>query len=157
MDVRMQKDVRICSYSDADYANDLNVLSYAFRKQEVNALSTFEAEYVAMSEATKDLLWLVGLCKQPHWTHPVPLLYGDNQGAIALTSKPGKHSKSKHIDNKHHMVRYNVEINRIDTQHVGTDAMMADVLTNACDVALGTFAPGSRRKWYLRMYQWIRV
>ncbi|OWY90799.1 Copia type Polyprotein [Phytophthora megakarya] len=64
-------------YSDADYANDHvdrrsisgyvtmidgNVLSYASPKQEINALSTCEVEYVAMSEATKDLLWLAGLC-----------------------------------------------------------------------------------------------
>ncbi|OWY91673.1 polyprotein [Phytophthora megakarya] len=102
----MNKDVRICSYSDANYANDPvdrrsisgyvttidgNVLSYASRKQEINALSTCEAEYVAMSEATKDC-------------YPVPLLYGDNQGAISLTLKRGKHLKGKPIDNKHHMV-----------------------------------------------------
>ncbi|OWZ14914.1 Retrovirus-related Pol Polyprotein from transposon TNT 1-94 [Phytophthora megakarya] len=110
---------------------DGNVLSYASRKQEFNALSTCEAEYVAMSEATKDLLWLAGLCKELHWTHPVPLLYGDNQGTISLTLKQGKHWKSKHIDNKHHMVRRNVELKRIDTQYVGTDAMVADVMTKA--------------------------
>ncbi|KAE9276828.1 hypothetical protein PR003_g28955, partial [Phytophthora rubi] len=47
---------------------------------------------------------------------------------------PGKHSKSKHIDNKYHMVRRNVELKRFTTQHVDTDAMVADVMTNALRV-----------------------
>ncbi|OWY98300.1 polyprotein [Phytophthora megakarya] len=146
MDVKLRTDVQICSYCDADYANDSvdrrsisgyitmidgNLLSYMSRKQELNALSTCETEYVPMSEATKDLLWLDGLCKELSWTHPVPLLYGDNQGAICLTAKPDKHPKCKHIDSKHHMVRRNVELNRIRTQHVGTDEMVAEVLTKA--------------------------
>ncbi|KAE9011593.1 hypothetical protein PF011_g9304 [Phytophthora fragariae] len=138
MDVQPGEGVEVCAYSDADYANDPvdrrsiggyvtmldnNVISYASRKQEINSLSTCEAEYVAVAEATKDLIWLAGLCKELGWKHPVPLLLGDNQGAIALTAKPGKHSKSKHIDNKYHMVRRNVELKRFPTQHVDTDVM----------------------------------
>ncbi|KAE8911626.1 hypothetical protein PF003_g4602 [Phytophthora fragariae] len=146
MNVTTGDEVRVAAYSDADYANDPvdrrsvsgyvttldgNVVSYASRKQEINALSTCEAEYIAMSEATKDLLWLSGLCKELEWKHSVPLLLGDNQGAIALTAKPGKHSKSKHIDNKRHMVRRNVELKLLTTQHVGTEDMVADIMTKA--------------------------
>ncbi|KAE9306605.1 hypothetical protein PR003_g21199 [Phytophthora rubi] len=108
-----------------------NGVSYASRKQEINALSTFEAEYIAMSEATKDLLWLSGLYKELEWKHSVPLLLGDNQGAIALTAKPGKHPKSKHIDNKRHMVRRNVELKLLTTQRIGTEDMVADIMTKA--------------------------
>ncbi|OWY98408.1 Retrovirus-related Pol Polyprotein from transposon TNT 1-94 [Phytophthora megakarya] len=157
MDVQTHDGVRICSYSDADYANDPvdrrsisgyvimvdgNVLSYASRKQELNALSTCEAEYIAMSEATKDLLWLAGLCRELSWTHPVPLLLGDNQGAISMSAKPGKHSKSKHIENKHHMVRRNVELKRITTEHVGTEDMVADIMTKALGIVK---LPGYKR------------
>ncbi|KAE8958809.1 hypothetical protein PR001_g30929 [Phytophthora rubi] len=146
MDVQPGEGVEVCAYSDADYANDPvdrrsisgyvtildnNVISYASRKQEINSLSTCEAEYVAVAEATKDLIWLAGLCKELGWKHPVPLLLGDNQGAIALTAKSGKHSKSKHIDNNYHMVRRNVKLKRFTTQHVDTDAMVADVMTKA--------------------------
>ncbi|KAE9276578.1 hypothetical protein PR003_g29026, partial [Phytophthora rubi] len=146
MNVTTGDEVRVAAYSDADYANDPvdrrsvsgyvttldgNVVSYASRKQEINALSTCEAEYIAMSEATKDLLWLSGLCKELEWKHSVPLLLGDNQGAIALTAKPGKHSKSKHIDNKRQMVRRNVELKLLITQHVGTEDVVADIMTKA--------------------------
>ncbi|KAE9016164.1 hypothetical protein PR001_g7958 [Phytophthora rubi] len=69
--------VTVACFTDADYANDVddrksisgyvtmldgNVVSYASRKQEINAQSTTEAEYVAMNEGTKDLLWMLGLC-----------------------------------------------------------------------------------------------
>jgi hypothetical protein len=112
MDVQQGTGVRIDCYSDADFANDPtdrrsisgyvttlddNVISYASRKQEINAQSTCEAEYVAMAEATKDVLWLAGLCKELKWKHPVPLLLGDNQGAISLSVQPGKHSKTKQL------------------------------------------------------------
>ncbi|KAE9076984.1 hypothetical protein PF010_g23681 [Phytophthora fragariae] len=69
--------VTVTCFMDVDYANDVddrksisgyvtmldgNVVSYASRKQEINAQSTTEAEYVAMNEGTKDLLWMLGLC-----------------------------------------------------------------------------------------------
>jgi hypothetical protein len=104
MDVAYKKDVDITAFSDADYANDPvdrrgirgdvtlldgNVISYASRKQEINAQSTTEAEYIAMSEATKDVLWLTGLCDEFRWKHGVPMLCGDNQASIYLSAKPG--------------------------------------------------------------------
>ncbi|KAE9281914.1 hypothetical protein PR003_g27542 [Phytophthora rubi] len=116
---------------DRDRTRDGCHHSHSGQKQEINALSTCEAEYIAMSEATKDLLWLSGLCKELEWKHSVPLLLVDNQGAIALTAKPGKHSKSKHIDNKRHMVRRNVELKLLTTQHIGTEDMVADIMTKA--------------------------
>jgi hypothetical protein len=81
MNVKDSTDVNISAYSDADYANDPvdrrsvsgyvtmldgNVVSYASRKQQINAQSTCEAEYIAMSECAKDLLWIAGLCEVYH-------------------------------------------------------------------------------------------
>jgi len=149
MDVQQGTGVRIDCYSDADFANDPtdrrsisgyvttlddNVISYASRKQEINAQSTCEAEYVAMAEATKDVLWLAGLCKELKWKHPVPLLLGDNQGAISLSVQPGKHSKTKHINNNYHLVRRTVELKQLTTHHIGTEDMVADIMTKALAV-----------------------
>jgi len=106
MNVKDSTDVNISAYSDADYANDPvdrrsvsgyvtmldgNVVSYASRKQQINAQSTCEAEYIAMSECAKDLLWIAGLCDELKWKHPVPLMLGDNQGAPpSLASTPSQ-------------------------------------------------------------------
>ncbi|OWZ14292.1 LOW QUALITY PROTEIN: hypothetical protein PHMEG_00012254 [Phytophthora megakarya] len=105
--------VTLTCFTDADYANDDvdrksisgyvtmldgNVVSYASRKQEINAQSTTEAEYVAMNEGIKDLLWILGLCGVAMRR---PVLFGDNRGSIYLAAKPEKHSKTKHIESKY--------------------------------------------------------
>lgn len=97
--------VRLTCFTDADYANDVddrkmvsgyvtmiddNVVSYASRKQAINAQSTTEAEYVAMNEGTKDLVWVLELCVELKWEVEGPVLFGDNRGSIFLSSKPGK-------------------------------------------------------------------
>ncbi|GMF61107.1 unnamed protein product [Phytophthora fragariaefolia] len=149
MDVQPGQGVQVCAYSDADYANDSverrgisgyvtmldnNVISYASWKQEINSLSTCEAEYVAMAEATKDLIRLAGLCKELGWKHPVPLLLGDNQGAIALTAKPGS-TPSRNISTTSTTWCDGMwNLQRITTQHVSTDEMVADVMTKALGV-----------------------
>ncbi|KAE9208593.1 hypothetical protein PF004_g16720 [Phytophthora fragariae] len=84
-----------------------------------------------MAEATKDLLWVADLCGELDWKHCTPELLGDNMGAIALTAKPGKHSKSKHIENKYHMTRRNVKLNRPTTRHIGTENMVATIVIKA--------------------------
>ena len=144
MDVQGGSEIGISCFTDADYANDPddrksvsgyvtmvdgNVISYGSRKQEINAQSTTESEYVAMNEGLKDVLWLVGLCKELKWQHTVPVLVGDNTGCISLTARPGKHSKTKHIENKYHMIRHLVEKDLIRTRHVRTDDMIADIMT----------------------------
>jgi hypothetical protein len=69
-----------------------NVVSYGSRKQEINAQSTREAEYIAMNEGTRDLLWLIGLCEVLSWVFSAPEIRGDNKSCIFRTVKPGKHS-----------------------------------------------------------------
>ncbi|DBA00468.1 TPA: hypothetical protein N0F65_002711 [Lagenidium giganteum] len=92
--------------TDADYANEqarksvsgyatfLNgsLESYGSRKQELNAQSTMEAEYLAINEGVRDVIWLRKLCKELWWQFAVPDLVRDNHSALALTEKPGKHS-----------------------------------------------------------------
>lgn len=136
MDILPKLDVLVSAYTDADYANDPEdrlsvsgyitvldgkVISYASRKQGINAQSTTEAEYVAMFEGTKDILWLVGLCAELRWKHETPLLLGDNKDSIYLSEKPGKHSKMKHIENRFYLVRHCVEDKRLVTHQMIAD------------------------------------
>ncbi|POM74643.1 Integrase catalytic core protein [Phytophthora palmivora] len=106
-----------------------NLVSYGSRKQEINAQSTTEAEYMAMNEGTRDLLWLTGLCEELNWVFARPEIRGDNKSCLYLTAKPGKHSKTKHIQNKFHLVRHLVEDEQLRRRHVGTKDMIADIMT----------------------------
>jgi len=58
------------------------------RLQKIVALSTMEAEYVAMTEAYKELIWLKNFMKELGKGQVTSSLHSDSQGAIDLTNNP---------------------------------------------------------------------
>ena len=76
------------------------------------ALSTTEAEYMALTHAIKGVLWLrtlfIELGALLH-AKEITTVFCDNQGAIALAKHPGFHARSKHIDIKCHFIRSHVD------------------------------------------------
>ncbi|KAE9066510.1 hypothetical protein PF005_g28532 [Phytophthora fragariae] len=105
------------------------VVSYGSRKQGLNAQSTMEAEYVAMNEGARDIMWLRGLCDELKWQYQLPTLWCDNTAAISLSKKPGKHNGSKHVENRFHYVRNLEDRDLLNVQHCRTDEMTADIMT----------------------------
>jgi hypothetical protein len=106
------------------------IVSWASRRQGCVALSSCEAEYVALSQAAQELVFLRGLLsdlgvvsEQP------PVLFGDNQGAVALASNPIAHKRTKHIDVRHHFIRQLVEGKALSIQYVPTADNRSDVFT----------------------------
>ncbi len=89
-----------------------------------------EAEYIAASGATKDVVWLQNLLGELGLVQEGPTtLYVDNQAAIRLASNPSTHSRSKHIEIWHHIIRERVEMRDINISHIDTTKQRADVLT----------------------------
>jgi hypothetical protein len=92
-----------------------------------------EAEYVAMTHAAKEAVWLCQLIAELFrpLEHPITL-HGDNQSAIALAySDMGQfHTCTKHIDIHYHFIRYVIE-NSIRLVYCPTQDMVADTLTKA--------------------------
>jgi hypothetical protein len=108
------------------------LISWKSKKQQTVALSTCEAEYVALAVATQEAIFLrqlyadmSGLDK----TEMVVTLNADNQGAIALAKNPVHHQRSKHIDIKYHFVRQAVQNEIVKLSYVPTDCNLADVFT----------------------------
>ena len=85
-------------------------------KQTLVADSTTKAEYVAASEAAKEVAWLkkflLDLQVIPSANRPITLYY-DNNGAVAQSKEPRYHKKQKHIERKYHLIRDIIE--RVDT------------------------------------------
>jgi hypothetical protein len=135
-------------YSDADgmseefrraisgyaFIIDGGAISWSSKKQELVSLSTTEAEYVAMTHAAKEAIWLRKLIAELFrpLEHPITL-HGDNQSAIALAySDIGQfHARTKHIDIRYHFIRYVIGTNSIRLVYCPTQDMVADVLTKA--------------------------
>ena len=101
------------------------------QKQKCVALSTAEAEYVAMASAAQESVWLRQLIAE--LTNSIAeaptLIYEDNQSVIAMTKNPQYHGGAKHIDIKHHFIRQQVAQGTIALEYCPTIKMTADILT----------------------------
>ena len=132
-------------YSDADWAGDLNdrkstsgycfymnnaVISWKSNKQTCVALSTAEAEYVALSAATQEAIWLQKLFKELNLDQIEPLIINeDNQSAISMSKTIKDHGRGKHIDLKYHYVNDMINTGKIKLKYCPTTNMLADIFT----------------------------
>ena len=98
------------------------------------ALSSTEAEYIALIQAVKEVLWLRTLFSEigaPKHAREISQISSDNQGAIALAKNPGFHARSKHIDIQYHLIRQHMDpdTGTITLEYRPTDDTTADILT----------------------------
>jgi hypothetical protein len=140
-------DFSLHGYSDADWAGCTETrkstsgqlfrigncsISWRSRKQSIVALSTTEAEYVAMCESAQEAVWLRVLLNDIGFSQDSPtVIFEDNQGAIALSQNPKDHSRTKHIDIKYHYIREKVAEKQLEIQYCATGEMTADTLTKS--------------------------
>ena len=99
------------------------------KKQAVVALSTTEAEYMAATHASKEVVWLHRLCSEIGFKHQVVRIDCDSQSAIFLVKNLAYHSKMKHIDVQYHFIRDMVESKKVLLEKVDTLDNIADSLT----------------------------
>lgn len=105
-------------------------VAWSARKQPLIALSTAEAEYIALTSVVRELLYLQLLINELYEppTLPIPI-YCDNQAAIALASNGKFHSRTKHIDLRYHFVRSHVKAGTFRLLYCPTDDNVADAFT----------------------------
>ena len=101
------------------------------RTQKCVTLSTSEAEYVALGDEVKELLFLRQVCRFmiPGKGMPCFPVFEDNQGALQLSKNPVSNSNSKHIDVRHHFLRELVRQGDIIVNHVPSEDQHAGILT----------------------------
>ena len=152
--------IDLIGYCDSDWAGDLDsrrsTTGYAFllsngaiswksRRQQTVALSSTEAEYMAVTDASKEGIWLRRLYNEIKLWNPTlhsqdqvqpQIIMVDNNGAIELAKNPKHHDRTKHIDIRHHFVREAIESKLIELQRVDTSLNTADILTKALSVDL---------------------
>ena len=136
------------TFADADYASRSEdrrsvsggvvmcaggVIAWFSKTQKCITLSTTHAEYVAMAEMGKEILFLrqVWRFMLPGELRPCIPLYEDNEGAIQIAKHPISNSNSKHIDVRMHFLRELVEQKEVDVIHVSSQYQHADFLTKA--------------------------
>ncbi|PNX70323.1 gag-pol polyprotein, partial [Trifolium pratense] len=127
---------RLMGYCDADWAGCAddrkstsggcfylgeNLISWFSKKQNCVSLSTAEAEYIAAGSSCSQLLWMKQMLKEYNVEQDALTLYCDNLSAINISKNPIQHSRTKHIDIRHHFIRDLVEENIVKLEHVATE------------------------------------
>lgn len=132
-------------YSDADWAGNLDdrrstsgyifkingaAVSWRSKKQSCVALSTAEAEYMALANTTQEAIWMRQLTIDLKNVPDKPLkIFEDNQSAMCIAKNPQFHGRTKHIEIKYHFTREQVKNGTIELQYCRTENMIADMFT----------------------------
>lgn len=135
----------IHGYCDADWASDIDdrksctgyvfklqngSISWASKKQPTVALSSVEAEYMALSMASQEAFWIrQTLGELLNEDVRAIKIYSDNQGAINMGQNQIYSPRTKHIDIRHHFVRESINCGNIQLDYINTNLMIADNLT----------------------------
>ena len=97
--------------------------------QKTVALSTTEAEYVAATEASKEMVWLQSFLDELGKENKSSRLYSDSQSAIFLAKNPAFHSRTKHVELKYHYIRHLVEMKILQLEKILGSENPADMFT----------------------------
>nr|GEV89566.1 hypothetical protein [Tanacetum cinerariifolium] len=90
-----------------------------------------KAEYIAMSGCCAQILWMRSQMTDYGFVFNKIPLYYDNRSAIALCCNNVQHSRSKHIDIRHHFIREQVEKSVVELYFVTTDYQLTDIFPKA--------------------------
>jgi hypothetical protein len=139
----------LVAYADSDYASDpvhrksttgyivfYNGVPVSWKShlQDTVAQSVCEAEYIALAECSREVVYLrnvVGFLGRD--TREPTIVYEDNEGTIKLVNNPVYHGKTKHIEVKFHYTRHVQERGLVKVVKVHTDNNCADIFTKATD------------------------
>lgn len=109
-----------------------SLVAWKTKKQDTVSHSSAEAEYRAMSDALKELMWLKRLLADMGVRHEAPIdLFCDSKSAIYIAANLVFYERTKHVEKDCHSVRDAVKSKLIATRHVRRNEHLADILTKA--------------------------
>jgi hypothetical protein len=146
--------IDVVAYADADWGGDKddrksttgyvvkmdgNTVIWSAKKQKTVALSTAEAEYMAIAGVTQEVKWLNQLLSEMGFptSDSGSQVLTDNQAALTIGTNDTYHERTKHIDIKYHFIRESVKNKEIDLKWIPTKNQLADIFTKA--VSSGQF------------------
>jgi hypothetical protein len=120
------------STSDCCFTLGSAMVSWCSRKQSSVVLNTAEAEYIALSVAVREAVWLCKLLTDL-FDHEMDLtfIHCDNQTCVKLSENLVFHDKSKHIEIKYHYIKDMVQRKAVHVQYLPTHEQIADIFTKS--------------------------
>jgi hypothetical protein len=105
-------------------------IGWTSQRQPVVALSSTEAEYIAISAGAQQATWMRGFLKELG-EEIKPVIITDNEGAKKLSENPGFHKRTKHIDQRYHYIRQQLQLGELSIEWKAGKYNKADLLTKA--------------------------
>ncbi|GJZ33951.1 putative ribonuclease H-like domain-containing protein [Tanacetum coccineum] len=118
--------------SQDKYVADM-LKKFDLAKTYIVATSTTEAEYVAAASCCGQVLWIQNQMLDYGFNFMNTKIHIDNESTICIVKNPVYHSKTKHIEIRHHFIRDSYEKKLIRVEKIHTDFNVADLLTKAFD------------------------
>ncbi|GJW06826.1 putative ribonuclease H-like domain-containing protein [Tanacetum coccineum] len=109
------------------------LISWQCKKQTIVATSTTEVEYVAAANCCGQVLWVQNQLLDYGFNFMNTKIHIDNESTICIVKNPVYHSKTKHIEIRHHFIRDCYEKKLISVEKIHTDLNVADLLTKPFD------------------------
>ena len=107
-----------------------NPVHWKTLKQSITAKSTAEAEYIALSQAISDGIFLRSILLELRIDMSRPIkIYEDNQAAIQIATNPVYKSKVKQVNVHYHFIRYYVKMGIVEITHIQSKDQVADMFT----------------------------
>ncbi|GJT03319.1 retrovirus-related pol polyprotein from transposon TNT 1-94 [Tanacetum coccineum] len=122
------QDTRRSTSGSAQFLGD-KLVSWSSKKQKSTAISSTEAEYIALFGCCSQILWMRSqLTDYGFQFNKIPL-YCDNKSVIALCCNNVQHSRAKHIDIRYHFIKEQVENGIVELYFVWIEYQLADIFT----------------------------
>ncbi|GJU03899.1 retrovirus-related pol polyprotein from transposon TNT 1-94 [Tanacetum coccineum] len=121
-------DTRKSTFRGIQFLGD-KLVNWMSKKQDCTAMSSAEAEYVALSASCAQVMWMRTQLKDYGFNYNKIPLYCDSQSAIAISCNPVQHSRTKHIHTRYHFIKEHVEYGIIELYFVRTKYQLTDMFT----------------------------
>jgi hypothetical protein len=136
-------DTQLSGYVDASWGNNedyssisgysfflgKSLISWSSKKQSVPALSSTEAEYVAVTSSVQEALWAKSLLEELGYQQETIPIYEDNEACINLSKNPQEYKRTRHIQVKYHFIRNHVKDDTVQLKYIPTAEQKADMFT----------------------------
>ncbi len=151
-DIRVNlPNISIDAYCDADWGGDRddrksttgwiiklnnNTISWLVKKQQTVAISSAEAEYMAIASVAQEVIWIKQFLSELFYVSMDHLLnkcviHTDNMSALAISKNDVHHERTKHIDIKYHFIREGLTHKVYEINWISTTEQLADIFTKA--------------------------
>lgn len=150
--------IKPAGYVNADYGGDLDTwrstsgyifmmsggpVSWSSKRQQTVALSTTEAEYMAMTQGCQQALWMHNFLAEIRFEQSRPaLIHVDNNSSISLAQSTKGHARTKHIDIRHHYVHERVSEGDLEIYHIPSSENLSDICTKSLPRAAHNYLVG---------------